>query len=154
MSSWVARSTTNGTMPSSKIRRASVTSSEVSGDRLIRSARPDPTWSDVGLVTNAPPRAPTRMVMSPPASSTLSASRTVTRETPNRWHRSRSLGSWSPGVSVPSRMRALIWSTMACDARVMCTVENMSFFCSLDLGFWRPRGGDVLLIGACSHRKD
>ena len=45
----------------------------------------------VGIVTNAPPRAPTRISTSPLDSSIRSASRTVTRLTPNRSHRSRSV---------------------------------------------------------------
>ena len=125
MSSSVARSTIVGMMPSSKTSRASVTSTAVTGARLMRSARPAPRRSEEGVVTKAPPRAPTRISTRPPASRMRRASRTVTRLTPMRSQSSRSEGSRSPGRSRLVRMRVLIWSTIASDMRLGETAVNM-----------------------------
>jgi hypothetical protein len=126
MSSSVARSTTRGTIPSSKTIRASVTSAAVSGESCSRSARPSPSRACVGEVTNAPPRAPTRTSISPPASSTRRASRTVTLLTPKRSHRSRSDGSRSPARKRPCRISWRIWSTITCDTRPTLTALKRS----------------------------
>src|SRR5690606_19053910 len=122
----VARSHTSGTRPSSKIIRASVTSTADRLDSEMRSAMPSPTMRLLGAVTNAPPRAPTRMSTRPVASSTRRASRTVTRLTPYRSHRSRSLGSLSPAVSCPERISRRIWSTMTSEMRPTLTLLSRS----------------------------
>ena len=120
----MARSHTSGTMPVSRIIRTSVTSAALITDSVSRSARPSPTRSLDGTVTNAPPRAPTRISTSPLDSSIRSASRTVTRLTPKRSHRSRSGGSRSPGLSCPCRMSSRICSTMISEIRPTLTRLN------------------------------
>src|SRR5262249_17388458 len=68
------------------------------------------TFDPVGAVTNAPPRAPTFPSISPIASSERSASRTVTRLTPNCSASSRSGERRSPALSRPVRIAVRICS--------------------------------------------
>ena len=67
--------------------------------------------------TNAPPIAPTFTRMSPRASSTRRASRTVIRDTPNCSASSRSDCRRSPARSSPAKIARSIWETISPEAR-------------------------------------
>src|SRR5262245_57902480 len=95
--------------------------------------------------------------MRPCASSTRSASRTVTRLTPKRAQRSRSLGRRSPGFSRPSRNSSRIWSTMTWETRPTLTGLKRSAWLASSAGaFGRVAiGGPFLgaaVVGHVSHQ--
>ena len=79
-------------------------SSGVVADITIMSDIDCATFDPVGAVTKAPPRAPTLTSISPIASIERSASRTVTRLTPNCSASSRSGESRSPALTRPVRI--------------------------------------------------
>ena len=120
----MARSQMRETRPNSRIMRASVTSSACSADIESMSVMPSPIFALVGILTNAPPRAPTFVSIIPAPSSRRSASLTVTLLTPNCWQRSRSDGSRSPGRRWPSRTRPRIWSAINSEIRPDATGVN------------------------------
>ena len=97
----------------------------MTADIIIMSLIVWPTIEPEGTVTNAPPRAPTRTSMSPIASSARSASRTVTRLTPNCSASSRSGGRRSPSRSFPVTIAWRIWSAIDDDARATETGANI-----------------------------
>jgi len=84
------------------------------------------TFEPVGAVTNAPPRAPTRTSIRPIASSERSASRTVTRLTPNWSASSRSGERRSPALRRPPRIAPRICSAIADEARATVIGANRS----------------------------
>ena len=96
-------------------------SSGVVADIIIMSDIVCATFEPVGAVTNAPPRAPTLTSIRPIASSERSASRTVTRLTPNCSASSRSGDSRSPALIRPVRIAVRICSAIAEDARATAT---------------------------------
>ncbi len=88
-------------------------SSRAVAERKRSSAPSAPaTCSALGSATNAPPREPVRISITPWASSARSASRRVVRETPKVTPSSRSLGSRSPGAMPPEAIASRIWPTM------------------------------------------
>jgi hypothetical protein len=121
----VARAQARLTVASSTISRASTTSSGLTADSVIRSDIPCATTEPEGMVTNAPPRAPTRTSINPMTSSARSASRTVIRLTPNCSASSRSEARRWPCVSRPLMMVTRIWSTIAVEARPTATGANL-----------------------------
>ena len=62
--------------------------------------------SPSGAVTIAPPPGPRRSVTSPSDSSTLSASRSVARLTPNSSSSTSTAGRWVPGAKSWARIRS------------------------------------------------
>jgi hypothetical protein len=103
--------------PSSNRIRASVTFTADSPDVLSRSVIPWPALSAVGAVTNAPPRAPSRISTSPLDSSTRSASRSDSLLTPSCSQSSRSEGRRWPSESSPLRIMARSRLTIAAEVR-------------------------------------
>lgn len=105
---------------------ALATSSGVTGTNMRMCASLSPIRSGPGTVTNAPPRAPLRIWMSPSAWRMRKASRTVTRLVPRRSLSSRSGGRRSPGFRRPWRIAYWICSTIACEIRPEGTGVKMS----------------------------
>src|SRR5207244_5161453 len=87
-----------------------------------------------GAETYGPPCPPTFTRTSPLASSARSASRTVTRLTPNCCAISRSVGSRSPGRYWPFMIARRIWAITSLEARVGRMGE-------------KPAGGSLCTVG-------